>query len=125
MTAPEGGQAPTQVLAPLGPAVADRVASWLGMTGGPDQDVVDTTEAVNVMVRRWKRSEVPEDGKPWPADRVRGAVMLAGRMYRRKDSPAGLLPFGGDGGASYIAKTDPDVAMLLEIGPYASPEGVG
>lgn len=111
---------PTVVLAPAGPATADRVAAWLKKAAA-DQDVVDTVAAVNAVVRRWVR--VPADGEAWPADKVQGAVMLAGRHYRRKDSPAGVEVFGADG-AAYVSRSDPDVAMLLEIGPY-SPPAVG
>jgi hypothetical protein len=117
MTAPQELE-PTQVLAPSGPAEPGRVAAWLSMPGGPDQDVVDTTAAVNAVVKRWKPT--PEAGLPWPDDTVRGAVMLAGRMYRRRNSPGGVEVYGSDG-ATYVARTDPDVAMLLQIGPYAEP----
>lgn len=108
----------TPVLAPSGPALPDRVAVWLSMSGGADQDVVDTTAAVNAVVKRWKVS--PAEGEPWPDDTVRGAVMLAGRIYRRRNSPGGVEVYGSDG-ATYVSRTDPDVAMLLQIGPYADP----
>lgn len=110
--------APTQVLAPSGPALSGRVASWLSMPGGPDQDLVDTVAAVNAVVRRWKPT--PPTGQPWPDDTVRGAVMLAGRQYRRRNSPGGVEVYGSDG-ATYVARTDPDVAMLLQLGVYADP----
>lgn len=108
---------PTQVLAPLGPATPGRVATWLQLAE-PTQDVVDTTAAVNAVVRRWKRP--PAEGQPWDQDVVQGAVMLAGRHYRRRNSPGGVEVFGADG-AAYVSRTDPDVAMLLQIGPYAEP----
>lgn len=106
---------PTEVLAPSGPALPGRVAAWLSKSEA-DQEVVDTTAAVNAMVRRWVT--VPPDGEAWPADVVQGAVMLAGRTYRRKASPAGVETFGAEG-AAYVSRTDPDVAMLLQIGAYA------
>lgn len=95
----------------------DRVAAWLSMPE-PNQDVVDTTAAVNAVVRRWVK--VPADGQAWDADIVRGAVMLAGRFYRRRNSPGGVETFGAEG-AAYVSRSDPDVAMLLQIGPYAPP----
>lgn len=108
---------PTQVLSPSGPALPGRVAAWLSMSAA-DQDVTDTAAAVNALIRRW--ISAPAAGEPWPADVVQGAVMLAGRFYRRRNSPAGVEAFGADG-AAYVSRTDPDVAMLLQIGPYAAP----
>lgn len=120
MTAPPGeDQEPevTQVIAPLGPATPGRVATWLQLAE-PTQDIVDTTAAVNAVVRRWVA--VPATGQPWPDDTVQGAVMLATRLFRRRNSPAGVEAFGADG-VAYVSRTDPDVAMLLGIGPYAPP----
>lgn len=117
MTEPDPLEA-TQVVAPAGPATAELTARWLTMNDGPNQDVVDTTAAVNAVIRRWKST--PPDGTAWPQDTVRGAVMLAGRMYRRRNSPAGVEAFGPEG-VAYVSRTDPDVAMFLEIGPYARP----
>lgn len=115
MTTPQ----PTAVVAPDGPATPDLVASWLTGMDAPNQDVVDTTAAVNAVIRRWVA--VPPDGTEWGADTVRGAVMLAGRFYRRRNSPSGVMEGLSGEGAVYVARTDPDVAMLLRIGPYADP----
>lgn len=125
MTAPAEPQDPDDpapVLAPLGPATAARVAGWLQKQGesGP-AEVADVTASINAVVRRWV--PVPADGQPWPFDKVMGAVMLAGRHYRRRNSPGGVEVFGADG-AAYVSRSDPDVAMLLELGPY-SPLWVG
>lgn len=109
--------APTVVLAPSGPALPDRTAAWLSMAE-PDQDVVDTVAAVNELVRAW--IPVPADGQPWPQRVVRGCTMLAGRLYRRRNSPGGVEVFGAEG-AAYVSRSDPDVAQLLRIGPYAEP----
>ena len=117
MTEPAEELAPTQVLAPAGPATPERVATWLQMAA-PSQDVVDTTASVNAVIRRWVPT--PAAGQAWDQDTVQGAVMLAGRFYRRRNSPAGVETFGADG-ATYVSRTDPDVAMLLRIGPYADP----
>lgn len=107
---------PTQVLAPDGPATVEQVAAYLSMTQ-PNQELADTTAAVNAVVRRWR--PVPANGQPWDADDVRGSVMLAGRFYRRKGSPGGVME--GAEGAVYVSRSDPDVAMLLRIGHYAEP----
>jgi hypothetical protein len=60
------------------------------------------------------------DGKNWPPRQVLGATMLAVRLYRRRDSPAGVATFGAEG-AAYVTRNDPDVAQLLGIGAYAPP----
>lgn len=51
-------------------------------------------------------------------DIVLGANMLCARVYRRKDSPAGLAAMGA-GAPVYIERNDPDVAQLLQIGSYS------
>lgn len=50
-----------------------------------------------------------------------GAVMLAARLYRRRNSPDGVQTNGQEG-TVYVMRTDPDVAMLLELGPYKRPK---
>jgi hypothetical protein len=49
-----------------------------------------------------------------------GAMMLAARLYRRRNSPEGVATFTSDG-AVYVQRNDPDVAMLLGLGSYAPP----
>lgn len=123
MSEPATPPVPTAVLAPAGPALPELVAGWLTSvdTATPNQVQTDTTAAVNAVVRRFLA--VPADGQPWPSDHVVGAVMLAGRIYTRRNSPAGVAMFGAEG-AVYVQRNDPDVAMLLGLGPYA-PLAVG
>jgi hypothetical protein len=60
------------------------------------------------------------EAQPWPARHVLGATMLAGRLWRRRNSPAGVESFAGDA-AVYVSRNDPDVAQLLGLGAYAPP----
>jgi hypothetical protein len=46
--------------------------------------------------------------------------MLGARLWRRKSTPGGVEVFG-DGGMAYVRRTDPDVAMLLQLGDWAKP----
>jgi hypothetical protein len=46
--------------------------------------------------------------------------MMAGRLFRRRESPAGVAAFG-ELGAVYVMRNDPDVAMLLGLGSWAKP----
>lgn len=50
----------------------------------------------------------------WPADVTLGALVLAFRLWRRRDSPLGVASLGGDATA-YVTRTDPDVASLLGL----------
>lgn len=49
-----------------------------------------------------------------------GATMLAARLHRRRNSPGGLESIDGTV-ASYVARSDPDVARLLGIDAFAAP----
>lgn len=53
-------------------------------------------------------------------DVVQGALLLIGRLYARKGTPAGIATFG-ELGASTILRTDPDVQLLVGLGRYATP----
>lgn len=88
-----------------------------------DDVLTEHAEAVNYMVRRWPVSQLAVDANEWPASITTGAVMLAVRLWRRKDSPAGVETFGQLGGA-YVMRNDPDIAMLLQLGSYQRP-GIG
>lgn len=56
----------------------------------------------------------------WATSTALGAIMLAARLIRRRNSPAGIEAFTSDA-AVYVSRQDPDVAQLLRVGPYAPP----
>lgn len=87
----------------------DRIATWVA--------------AVNRMVRSWRCSQAAVDQDDWAgvADVVAGANMLVARMFRRKNSPAGVESFGSDG-AVYVSRSDPDIAQLLQLGQWRGPQ---
>lgn len=64
--------------------------------------------------------DAPEDPPVWAMDTHLAGLMLAGRLYRRRNSPSGVEAFTGDG-ATYVSRNDPDVARLLRIEGYAPP----
>lgn len=119
------------------PTTLDLVKVQLGIGDNDDdgrlQPIVD---AVNRVVRRLPVAEgitgetgdpdadppVPAD--PWPADVRQGATMLASRLWKRKNSPAGVEALGTDG-PLYVRRNDPDIAMLLQIGDDWSKPAVG
>lgn len=109
--------------------------SWLGINvdtaSGPD---VDAATIVAPAVRSFVESipdlptvtvTDPDTLEPvtrW-ADKVElGAVMLAARLVRRRNSPQGVAAFTEVGGAAYVSRMDPDVAQLLRLGAYAAPQ---
>lgn len=103
--------------APDYPATVDAVAGWLkvpeGTLGDSERTVIaEVVPAVNAWIGTFHDITAPV-----PENVVRGAVMLAGRIVRRRNSPAGVETFG-ELGATYVARYDPDIEMLLGLGRY-------
>lgn len=88
-----------------------------------DTELTEHVDAVNAQLRRLPiaRYALLTDPPEWPADIAKGANLLAVRLWRRKDSPAGTEAMP-QLGAAYIARSDPDVAQLLQLGPWAHPQ---
>ncbi len=96
-----------------GPATVSAVAGWLSIPDGHDElgYVAAVVPAVNSFVRRL------HGDTDWSADVVQGAVMLAARLTRRRNSPAGVESFG-ELGATYVSRYDPDLDRLLGLGAH-------
>lgn len=77
------------------------------------EEVPGVIDAVNGMVTQWHGAE-------WPAGVKLGAVMLAARLYRRRNSPAGVESFS-DMGASYVSRYDSDLDRQLRINAWTPP----
>lgn len=69
--------------------------------------------AVTTLVARYSTST------PTPTQQI-GGLMLAARLYRRRNSPAGVEVLG-DLGATYVSKYDSDLAMMIGLGHYTPP----
>jgi hypothetical protein len=102
------------------PTSAADVAAWM------DRDAADApllgklelpAAAASMFVQRLHN---PGPDGEWDAAKRLGATMLAGRLYRRRNSAEGVATFTTDG-AVYVQRNDPDIALLLELGPYARP----
>lgn len=109
-----------------GPATLPGVKAHLGITDTADDDrLTAIVAAVNATVRRLRVAADAAGATDWAgAPHVtEGATMLAARLFRRKNSPAGVEAFT-DLGAVYVMRNDPDIALLLRRGPYAEP-GIG
>lgn len=93
----------------------------LGIDDAVDDDVIaPVVAAVDLVVRTLPVADKARGLAAWPANITHGATMLAARLYRRKGSPEGVAAFAADGPV-YVQRNDPDVAMLLELGAWASP----
>lgn len=107
-----------------GPAAVDTVAAMLRLPDLSDADadyLADVVAGVNAFVERLPYTPKTGDVDPvWSADVLQGANMLAGRVYRRRNSPGGVESIT-EMGAIYVQRNDPDVAMMLGIGGYARP----
>lgn len=78
-------------------------------------------EAVNAYVAGLRVADKARGLSAWPANIVEGATMLAGRIWRRKDTPGGVYTVGGDV-PIFVHRQDPDVALLLGLGEYGKPD---
>ena len=67
----------------------------------------------------------PDDPNPSPptfapdGEVYQGAVMLAARLVRRRNSPAGIETFSDS--VAYVSRWDPDIQRALRQGAYAWP----
>ncbi|MFC4127388.1 head-tail connector protein [Nocardia rhizosphaerae] len=97
-----------------------QVKAHLRVTDTTDDDLIaGAVAAVNALVWRWfGTDEIAASG--WPVDQAQGAVMLAARVYRRRNSPSGVEALG-ELGPVYVSRNDPDIAALLGLGAYERP----
>ena len=108
-----------------GPATPELVRAQLSLGTAEDPALDAAIAAVNSLVRRLPvaartAGTADEPAASWDAPAVTGAVMLAARLYRRRNSPDGVTAMN-ELGPVYVQRNDPDVAMLLELGTYTRP----
>lgn len=107
-------------LPPDGPATF--AAARRRYPGADADDLAALVAAVNAQVRTWPTAQRSRGQLAWWPPTVAGADMLVRRLWRRRDTPAGVEVMGD--AFAYVARLDPDVAQLLELGDWATP-GVG
>ncbi|MFW0790100.1 hypothetical protein [Gordonia sp. CPCC 205333] len=100
---------------PDGPATVEAVAGWLQLPEGHD-DLAHVAQVVPA-VNAWIATFATRGENGWPAHIVQGAVMLAARITRRRNSPGGVESFS-EMGATYVARYDIDIDRLLGLGGY-------
>lgn len=106
---------------------------WLGFSEEQQADEtqpdVQAAQLVAPAVWSWvdtlpsiERTPDPDDPDDtvWGDKTFLGAVMLAARLIRRRNSPHGIESFTVEG-AAYVRRTDPDIAQLLHMGNHAKP----
>lgn len=107
----------TEPVADPAGTLAEAALTWLGGGSTTDRDNAPIIAAAVVAF---------VDGLPdvtagaWTDREQLGAVMLCGRLIRRRNSPGGVEAFG-DQGAAYVRRNDPDVAQLLRLDRWARP----
>lgn len=109
-------------LPPVGPATLANVKVQLDITDGDDDArLTFIIDAVNSQVRCWPVAASGQGQEQWPVRIQLGSVMLCTRLFRRKNSPAGVEAFGSQG-AVYVQRNDPDIGMLLGLGSWSAPQ---
>lgn len=93
--------------------LVSKVRSWLGNMSEPDVAALELVAPAVVALVTSSRARRNEDGT-WHADTELGAVMLAARLVRRRNSPAGVEAFNADA-TVYVRRNDPDVSRLLRL----------
>ena len=88
---------------------------YLQLHAAREQDLDEVVAAVISLITSYHGA--PES---WPDHVKLGAKMLAARVYRRRNSPAGVESMG-ELGPVYVSRNDPDLAQLLKIGRYSQP----
>lgn len=110
---------------PVGPATEASVKDILNIELDDDRDDAKLGLNINAANRFVTRLRVVKsltaDVDGWPHDIALGATLLAARWSQRSNSPAGIIELGGDAGVAYVQRNDPDIAMMLGLGPYTRP----
>lgn len=105
-----------------GPATLEGVRDFLRIADTTDDTRIEAVvAAVNARVRSWPCCLDSEGAADFTANVIEGATLLAGRLFRRRESPAGVAAFG-EMGPVYVMRNDPDVAMLLNLGSWSRPQ---
>lgn len=108
------------------PPTLDELKNDKDIATGDDLDDEALTRRLNAAVAfverarpRFNYIDDPTSTLPEPtADLVLGTLMLASRLYTRRNSPDGLVMMA-DIGSGRVPSFDPDIERLLRIGRHA------
>ena len=108
------------------------MADWLTVDvaahcGSVDQAALepyrDAAKAAVQLIRPdlgWAAAEAEIDPVPIPATVQLATAMLTARLWERRGTALGIAAFD-DGAAVRVGRNDPDIARLLQTGPYTPP----
>ena len=110
------------------PTTVDRVRTHLGLTPArpvDDDALTAAVAAANAWVAAVRTdlpplAELPDADEPgdyWPAHVDYACTVQAARLYGRRGSVQGVAAIA-DAGVSLLARLDPDVRSLLELGEF-------
>lgn len=106
------------------PTTVTLVKAWVKLDDDTDDAVVQSVvEAVNALVISLPvagSSNTDPAPADWPPTIKFGAMLLASRLWRRRNTPGGVEATG-DFGIAYVRRNDPDIAQMLQLGEYAPP----
>lgn len=99
---------------------AARVIAWAQLKGPePAEAIGQLIPVVTDLIDQLPDAPRTEDGD-WAPATVQAAIMMTARLYRRRNSPGGVEAFA-EGGATYVARFDPDIEQMLRTGKHARP----
>lgn len=93
--------------------LAEKVIDWSSLED--DSDIPALVEVCEATVAYVSSLPVVKDASALSPQVELGMVMLASRLYRRRNSPIGIDSFTADGGVAYVARFDSDITMMLRL----------
>lgn len=118
---------------PVGPVTEARVRRQLSIEDSDtefDLALEAAINAVNIKIVGWPCCETfiaslppvdEREGIGWPWPLIQGGVLLATKIFSRRNSIEGVATFGVEG-IAYVQRLDPDVALLLNLGQHRKPK---
>lgn len=119
---------------PAGPVTEARLRQQVQIGDADHTDDLELEAAINSVneaIVSWPCCEaflasLPEDPDDrgdiaWPWRLVQGGVLLAARIFSRRNSTEGVATFGLEG-VTYVMRNDPDVALMLNLGAHKIPK---
>src|SRR5690625_4327472 len=97
-----------------------RALAWLGLDVGATGADVDAAPGVAAAVAAFVDDLPDIDPDEWSARTAQGAVTLTARLIRRRNSPEGVTAFTQES-AVYVARNDPDIALMLRLDRHKRP----
>lgn len=96
-----------------------QVISWADLRVlTDDEDLTLVVDFVNHYVDQLPSVDKDEFGA-WQPNTTYGALLLANKLYRRKNTPDGLVSLGDS--TVYVSRYDADISRALNLGDHLKP----